>query len=367
MFTITELDVPNRSSYQMSRVIETIRNAQTLVLSVVIAFIVTSANAGEKNGRLDLYFIDVEGGAAMLVTTPDGKSMLFDSGYPDLGGRDKDRILRVAKDVAGLDHLDAAYVTHWHMDHYGNHAALAAEFPIKKFYDRGIPDALQEDKQFEERISNYRQATQNSSTALSVGDEIKLGDHVSFEVVTSGRNVATGGEPNPFADEHEPKKRDASDNAASLSVVMSFGDFRMLHCGDLTWNVEADLVTPNNPVGQVDLLMVTHHGLPMSNNPVLVKAVDPITAVMCNGPTKGGHPSVFDTLRSCKSLQAWFQLHQNVKVPLSEQTNPSRIANTGDSAGCEGRYLLVSVDADGKSYKIGVEGERTRLFATRSR
>lgn len=350
MFSITKLNSPRRWA-----------------MLFAISFVVSIAGAGQTNGRLDLYFIDVEGGAAMLVTTPDGKSMLFDSGYPDLGGRDKDRILRVAKDVAGLDHLDAAYVTHWHMDHYGNHASLAAEFPIKKFYDRGIPDALQEDKQFEERISAYRQATQNSSTALSVGDEIALGKHVSFEVFTSGRNVATGGEPNPFAAEHEPKKRDASDNAASLSVVMSFGDFRMLHCGDLTWNVEADLVTPNNPIGQVDLLMVTHHGLPMSNNPVLVKAVDPITAVMCNGPTKGGHPSVFDTLRSCESLQAWYQLHQNVKVPLSEQTNPKRIANTDDSAGCEGRYLLVSVAADGKSYQIGVEGERTDVFATRSR
>ncbi|GIT31908.1 MAG: hypothetical protein Ct9H300mP1_39540 [Planctomycetaceae bacterium] len=27
-------------------------------------------------------------------------------------------------------------------------------------------------------------------------------------------------------------------------------------------------MTPNNPIGRVDMFMVTHHGLPSSNNPV---------------------------------------------------------------------------------------------------
>lgn len=340
------------------------RRLVSLVAFAVIVF-AQSVSAGPKDGRLDLYFIDVEGGAAMLVVTPDGKSMLFDSGYPDLGGRDKDRILHVARNVAHLDHLDAAYVTHWHLDHYGNHAALAAEFPVKKFYDRGIPDALQEDKKFEDRIAAYRQATQNVSTPLSVGDKFELGEDVTFEVVTSGRAVATGGEPNPYAAENKEKPYDKSDNAASLSVVMTFGGFRMLHCGDLTWNVEADLVTPNNPIGQVDLFMVTHHGLPMSNNPVLVKAVDPVTAVMCNGPTKGGHPEVLTTLKSCKSLKAWFQLHANVKTPLTDQAPASRIANYSDTAGCQGKSLLVSVAPDSKTYSIAIEGRPAETFETR--
>ena len=103
--------------------------------------------------------------------------------------------------------------------------------------------------------------------------------------------IPNDGEPNPFADRHEPQPEDPSDNAASLAVMLQFGEFKFLCCGDLTWNVEAELVAPNNPLGQVDLYMVTHHGLPSSNNPALVLAVDPSVAVMCNGPTKGGASS----------------------------------------------------------------------------
>ena len=49
-----------------------------------------AARAGQSDGRLDIYWIDVEGGAATLVVTPRGESLLVDTGYP--GHRDADRI-----------------------------------------------------------------------------------------------------------------------------------------------------------------------------------------------------------------------------------------------------------------------------------
>ncbi|MFM7919940.1 MAG: MBL fold metallo-hydrolase, partial [Planctomycetaceae bacterium] len=82
--------------------------------------------ADQKTGTLDIYFIDVEGGAANLLVTPEGESLLIDSGYPDNQGRDLNRIIKVAKEVAGLSRIDHAMVSHWHLDHFGNHAALAA-------------------------------------------------------------------------------------------------------------------------------------------------------------------------------------------------------------------------------------------------
>jgi beta-lactamase superfamily II metal-dependent hydrolase len=134
-----------------------------LLLSAVAACVCGLAvpvSAGAPDGRLDIYFIDVEGGAATLVVTPAGESLLIDSGYPDNNGRDRDRILRVLREEAGLDQLDHAAVTHWHLDHYGNHAALASAIPIGTFWDRGIPDALREDRSFADRIADYRRATQ---------------------------------------------------------------------------------------------------------------------------------------------------------------------------------------------------------------
>lgn len=328
------------------------------------------ARADEQNGRLDIYFIDVEGGAATLFVTPTGESLLIDSGYPDNNGRDRDRILKVARDVAGRDHLDHAAVTHWHLDHYGNHAALSTEIKIRNFWDRGIPDALAEDKKFRDRIFAYRAATQNQSKTLKAGDPLPLKSGktpLSVKIVTASREVIpNSGQPNPFAKQHEPRARDASDNAASVSFLLKFGEFKFLCCGDLTWNVEAKLMTPNNPIGKVDLYMVTHHGLPTSNNPVLVRAIDPVVAVMCNGPTKGGHENTIATLRQCESLKNLYQLHRNVKLDEEKQTPIEFIANKGKTAGCEGTWVKASVAPDGKSYtvQIGPDG-RVRTYQTR--
>lgn len=330
----------------------------------------SATRADEKDGRLDIYFIDVEGGAATLFVTPQGESLLIDSGYPDQGGRDRDRILKVAKEIAGRTQIDHAAVSHWHLDHYGNHAALSTQIPIKNFWDRGIPDALAEDKSFDTRIVDYRAASQNKSKALKPGDMLPLKPGktpLSVKIVTaSGDVIPNDGPANPFAAEHKPQAEDTSDNAKSLSFLLKFGKFSFLCCGDLTWNTEAKLMAPNNPLGKVEMFMVTHHGLEASNNPVLVKAIDPRVAVMCNGPTKGGHKQTQETLRQVKSLQALFQLHRNVNLKPDEQAPADFIANSGTTAECKGINVKASVAPDGSSYtvRIGSDG-KVHTFETR--
>jgi competence protein ComEC len=327
--------------------------------------------AGDKDGRLDIYFIDVEGGAATLLVTPVGQSILIDSGYPDNQGRDRDRILRVVKEIAGCQRLDHAVVSHWHLDHFGNHAALAALIPIVQFWDRGMPETLAEDPKYPERIELYRAASQNGSTTLRAGDSFDLpAKQTPFNVrvlTASGEVVPNEGPANRFAADHKPQPEDTSDNAKSVSLLFRLGDFTFLTCGDLTWNTEAKLVTPNNPVGEVDLFMVTHHGLEVSNNPVLVWAIAPRVAVMCNGPEKGCHANTWSTLRQCDSLQAVFQLHRNVKLAAADQTPAEFIANTDSTATCKGKFVKASVAPDGKSYTLSIEGaDTTHTFQTRS-
>lgn len=340
---------------------------------IVIALaVLINQHTTADEGSLDLYFIDVEGGAATLIVTPFKESILIDSGYPDNQARDLDRIIHVAKDVAGLKKIDHAVVSHWHLDHFGNHAALAAKFGIGQFWDRGIPDDLAEDPQYPDRIAAYRAASQNASKALHVGDSLPLKSGktpLTVKVMTSGREVLSGvGESNPFIDRHQPQPDDPSDNSASLSLLFGFGDFRFLTCGDLTWNTEARLVTPLNPVGKVDLFMVTHHGLPVSNNPALVLAIDPVVAVMCNGPKKGGAEKTMKTLKEVQSLKDWYQLHLNVDLDPKLQAPSEFIANAAPTADCKGQWVKASIAPDGDSYsvQIGPDGEQ-RQYKTRER
>lgn len=340
-----------------------IRRYATSAVALAGLLLARTGWSDDLNGRLDFYFIDVEGGAAMLAVTPAGETVLIDSGYPDYGDRDRDRILNVLQNVAKKDRIDHAIVSHWHLDHYGNHASLAAKTTIGQFWDRGIPDTLEEDAQFGERIAKYRAASQNQSRTLKAGDAFPLKSTallLTVKVATaSGDVIPNAGPANPFAARHQPQDEDRSDNAKSISLLWEFGKFRFLCCGDLTWNTEAKLMSPNNPIGKVDLFMVTHHGLPNSNNPALVLAIDPVVSIMCNGPKKGGHPQTLATLKEVKSLQAQYQLHRNVGLDRDKQPPAEYIANDDDAATCTGRWIRASVVASGLRYEVqvGPDGE----------
>ena len=333
-------------------------------------FLSRSVFAGPGDGRLDIYFVDVEGGAATVIVTPQGESILIDSGYPDNGGRDRDRILDVLQNVAKLEHLDHAVVSHWHLDHFGNHAAIAAKFKVVNFWDRGIPDLLIEDPGFNDRVAPYRAASQNRSKMLKAGDFLPLKEGstpIKAQVVTaSGEVIPNRGGPNPFASESKPQAEDTSDNAKSISLLLNYGRFKFLCCGDLTWNTEAKLMTPNNPIGQIDLFMATHHGLNVSNNPVMVLPLDPHVCVSCNGPTKGADKETIDTLKRVKSLKAMYQLHRNVRLEEKDQAPVDHIANLAETANCKGTWIKASVAKDGESYTIQVGSDgNPRKFETR--
>ena len=57
----------------------------------------SQAPQGAAAKPLDIYFIDVEGGAATLIVTPEKQSLLMDCGWKRPDQRDVKRILYVAK------------------------------------------------------------------------------------------------------------------------------------------------------------------------------------------------------------------------------------------------------------------------------
>ncbi|HKE60341.1 MAG TPA: hypothetical protein VKB46_26700, partial [Pyrinomonadaceae bacterium] len=52
-------------------------------LICVLGVILLSITAHAAPKTLDIYFIDVEGGSATLIVTPQGESLLVDSGFAE--------------------------------------------------------------------------------------------------------------------------------------------------------------------------------------------------------------------------------------------------------------------------------------------
>jgi competence protein ComEC len=345
--------------------------SRSLTVCVALALMPALGASAERERGLDIYFVDTEGGAATLIVTPLGESTLIDCGNP--GARDAERIHQAATQ-AGLKAIDHLIITHWHVDHYGGVERLSQLMPIRRFYDHGIPTSVAEDpKNFPLLIQAYKRASHGESRTLKPGDEIALkqvAGNPAFRLIClcgSGEVLTDppGAPVNPVAKEHQPQPDDPSDNARSLGFLLSYGRFRFLDLGDLTWNIEYKLVHPSDKIGLVDVYQSTHHGLPISNNPVVIKTVEPRVAVFNNGPRKGGDPGVIATLRRLPQIKAIYQLHRNVTAGSQENTDPEFIANADEN--CRGEFIHLAVAPDSRSYTVTVGSQgKPRRYETRN-
>ena len=171
-------------------------------------------------------------------------------------------------------------------------------------------------------------------TVVKPGDRIPMMG-VDVRVVTSAGQVLQqslpgAGARNPYCADYKPQMPDMTENAQSVGTHFTFGQFRTVMLGDLTWNKEFELVCPNNHLGTVDLFLVSHHGLNVSNSPQLVHALRARAAVMNNGTRKGGQPDSMTVLHSAPGLQDLWQIHFS-ELSGQEYTTPGVfIANSVD-------------------------------------
>ena len=241
-----------------------------------------------------------DGGHAPLYVAPSGQSMLV--GYR-LG-----RLRRVATPRASWRRRLAPassksiylVTTHYHGDHVGGVTQLAARLPIRNFVDHG-PTSEQG-----ERAAPYQTYVQvrqkGSHLEVKPGDQIPVAG-LNVRVVSAGGSLLSvplegGGGPNPLCGAFKPMNDETSEDAHSVGTLVTFGAFRLINLGDLSWNQEYGLVCPTNRVGEVDVLLTSQHGDDEAGSATFVHAIRPQVAVMNNGPRKAVIGPIIQTLRA---------------------------------------------------------------------
>ncbi|MGD0965904.1 MAG: MBL fold metallo-hydrolase [Candidatus Acidiferrales bacterium] len=309
-----------------------------ITVSLVCALLVVSVDAQTRTARtFDIYAIDVEEASATLLVSPSGASTLIDAG--EGGSRDVNRILDAVKD-AGLTHIDNLLITHWHGGHFLGAGELALRIPIRNFIDHG-PNTQQPNIRAEDFLNKAYPSLYSKAkhTVVKAGDTIPMAGLDWRVVSAAGEVIKTplpgAGKPNPYCASFTPKDKDDDggvENGQSVGSVIALGKFRMVHLGDLTWNKEFDLMCPNNPLGTVDLFMVSNHSLVISNSEVLVHALHPRVIIMNDGTRKGGRPVTMKTFYTSPGLENLWELHFSL-LSGQEYTVPGLfIANTFDDS-----------------------------------
>jgi len=314
---------------------------------------------------LDIYFIDVEGGQATLIVTPTGESLLIDAGYAR-DNRDPERIMAAIRD-AGLERLDFLLITHFHNDHVGGVPELATRIPIGTFIDYGAPlgTTYGPDRMTQRSFALYEPVRQGRPHLTpQPGERLPLAG-IEATVVSSGGTLLS--DPLPHAGqqngacgnlEHHPE--DGTENFRSLGIMLRYGAFRFLDVGDLSGDTLPKLFCPRNLIGEVSVYLIAHHGNYDSDAAAVYAALTPRVALMNNGPTKGGDPWTFKTVRSQPGVDLW-QLHAS-HHPQAQNSPDDLIANLDDQE-CEGNWIKLTASDDGSFQITNGRTGQTKTYA----
>jgi beta-lactamase superfamily II metal-dependent hydrolase len=284
-----------------------------LALPIVLGLVVVLGSAQTRVARtLDIYVVDVEGGNATLFVSPAGESLLIDTGNAGAGAvRDAERIVAAMKD-AGLTRIDHLITTHWHGDHFGGMAELAARVPIREFIDHGPnvqPGAAADDFLQKTYPSLYAKGTHVVATP---GSTVGVAGLNVVIVTSAGQTIKKAlpgaGASNSYCAGFKPGDNNAED-PMSVGTLVTFGRFRTIHLGDLTKNKEFELMCPNNRIGTVDVMLGVHHGQATSNSETIIHALRPRVVIMNNGTRKGGEPETMRSLFTSPGLEDLWQMH----------------------------------------------------------
>lgn len=226
--------------------------------------------------NLEVDFLAVGQGDAILIKTPAGQNILID------GGPGKTVINLLAENLPWRDrHIDLMILTHAHDDHVSGLIDVLKRYDVKKILYTGAAH----------NAPNYLawlKLAMNKKTPLIIIDKkqtVNLGKGAKMEIL--------------YPDESFLDKTLEDLNQSSIVITLSYGQNKFLLMGDAGEEIEKKLIASGADLS-ADVLKIGHHGSQYSSSQDFLDKVNPEVAVIEVGEGNDfGHPS----LRIIKRLE----------------------------------------------------------------
>jgi competence protein ComEC len=243
--------------------------------------VLEEGTAPAPGADMSVVALDIGQGDAILIISPDGRTMLVDGGN---SSRDAEQVILPYLHEHGFERLDVMVLTHPDADHVGGLPTVLRSIPVGVVVSTGQLHTTQIYQEFLEEVRNARDRSGTQVIRGVAGADIPFDPAVSVEVVG----------PSMEAIEGEDK------NNASIVLRISYGEFNVLLTGDAELEEEGWMLDQGYDL-EAEVLKVSHHGSNTASGKDLLDAVNPEIALISVGANNQyGHPhrEVLDRLRA---------------------------------------------------------------------
>lgn len=239
-----------------------------LGMVLILAALVLFGALYKPKPLLEVGFLDVGQGDAVLIKSPYGQNILID------GGPDKGVVGKLADNLSYYDHkIDLMILTHPHDDHVTGLIEVLKRFEVKKIIYTG---ALHTGPNYLAWLKEVK----NKKIPLLIADQpqnISLGRDLDLKIIYPLKNLAGQGAENL--------------NNTSVVVKLIYKNTSFLFVGDIEKETEDELIK-NGLDLRANVLKVGHHGSDSGSTEKFLEAVRPAIAVIEVGKdNKFGQPS----------------------------------------------------------------------------
>ena len=237
------------------------------ILITIILLLIAVNWQNNPGNDLEIIFLNVGQGDAILIKTPDDQQILVD------GGPDKRVINELSNNMPFYDHdLDLVILTHPHADHVAGLVEVLKRYEVKKVMHTGVLHTAPDYLAFLEIIKekNIENEIVKAKKDVMMGSDVKLEFLYPFHDLSGTR----------------------PDNLNNTSIVfrLVYKDFKTILTGDAEIEVEKEIIKAGfNLESQV--LKAGHHGSNTASSDDFLDLLKPETAIIqCGLDNDFGHP-----------------------------------------------------------------------------